>query len=218
MKIYVNGDSHSAGHDAGGPFHSYGFHLSRFLKTEFECQATPGCSNETIIKTTKEYLITNRPDILIIGWTTWEREEWEHNGKPVSVTSSGLDSVPAALQSRYKQWVIDSVNRNNQKQKELYWHDRIWQFHNELNFNNIPHLFFNCYSYFHHIFHWALPRYSWGDNYISPYDENFTYYHWLQRKGLKPSNPKYYHYGEDAHIIWAEFLLPKISSILTKNQ
>ena len=217
MKIYVNGDSHSAGYDAGGPTHSYGHHLSRFLKTKFECHARPGCSNDTILRTTKDYLNNNKPDIVIIGWTTWEREEWVHDNEYVYVTSSGLDSVPSALQSKYRQWVIDSGDRAIQKQKELHWHDTIWQFHNELLAQKIPHLFFNCYSYFHHVKHWSLPKYPWADNYINPYDENLTYYFWLQKKGLKPSNPKYYHYGEDAHIVWAEFLLPYVCRQLTNN-
>lgn len=215
MKIYVNGDSHSAGFDAGGPNHSYGFHLSRFLKTDFVCDAKPGCANETILRTTKQYLNTNRPDIVIIGWTTWEREEWIHENEHIYVTSSGLDRIPKDLQSKYMQWVIDSGTRDNQKQKELFWHDRIWQFHNELKLHQIPHLFFNCYNYFHHVKHWNIPKYDWDEHFINPYDENFTYYFWLQRKGLKPSNPKYYHYGADAHLIWAEFLLPYVSRQLT---
>lgn len=217
MKIYVNGDSHSAGYDAGGPNHSYGHHLSRFLKSEFVCQATPGCSNDTILRTTKQYLNNNRPDIVIIGWTTWEREEWIYNDKPVYVTSSGLDSVPKELQLKYRQWVIDNSKRETQKNKELHWHDQIWRFHNELVLHGIPHLFFNCYSYFHHVKHWGLPRYSWEDSYINPYEEDYTYYFWLERKGLKPANSKYYHYGPDAHIIWAEILLPYVSKQLTNN-
>ena len=151
MILYVNGDSHSAGHDAGGINASYGFHLSNFLKFQFRCDAVPGCSNETILRTSEQYLNNNKPDFVIIGWTTWEREEWMHNDQPVYVTSSGFDSVPKQLQTRYKHWVIESVKPEIQKQKELYWHETIYQFHCTLLDKKIPHLFFNCYSYFHRI-------------------------------------------------------------------
>jgi hypothetical protein len=215
MLIYVNGDSHSAGHDAGGINASYGFHLSTFLKTQFHCDATPGCANDTILRTTRNYLKTSRPDCVIIGWTSWDREEWTYNGNPVYVTSSGFDSVPKKLQTQYKQWVVESVKPEKQKEKELYWHHQIYQFHLELTKLGMPHLFFNCYSYFHYIKHWNLSQYDWSDNYINPYDENYTYYFWLERKGFQPVNPKFYHYGPDAHRVWAEFLLPPVSRLLT---
>ena len=215
MILYVNGDSHSAGHDAGGINASYGFHLSTFLKLQFRCDATAGCSNKTILRTTEQYLRNNKPDFVIIGWTTWEREEWTHNNQCVYVTSSGLDSVPEELQTRYKHWVIDSVKPEIQKQKELRWHKRIYDFHCQLLDKKLPHLFFNCYSYFHHVKYWNLPKYDWHDYYINPYEQNFTYYYWLENKGFKPSNPKFYHYGPDAHRAWAEFLLPPVSRLLT---
>ena len=215
MMLYVNGDSHSAGHDAGGIDASYGFHLSKFLKSGFHCDATPGCSNETILRTTKEFLNHTKPEFIIIGWSTWEREEWLYNGQPVYVTSSGLDSVPHELQPKYKEWVIESVKPEQQKIKELKWHDEIYKLHCELNSISIPHLFFNCYSYFHYIKHWNLPKHDWTDSFINPYDQNHTYYYWLERKGFQPSNPKYYHYGSDAHRAWAEFLLPHVSKQLT---
>ena len=63
MILYVNGDSHSEGHDAieRGPnlTASYGYKLAQKLGAEFVCDATAGCSNEHILKTTKKYLETN---------------------------------------------------------------------------------------------------------------------------------------------------------------
>ena len=42
MILYVNGDSHSAGHDAGGPAHSYGKHIADWLSANFVCDAIAG--------------------------------------------------------------------------------------------------------------------------------------------------------------------------------
>ena len=76
MKLYVNGDSHSAGHDAGGPAFSYGQHIADALDAEFVCEAVAACSNDSIISRTMKYLEHTTPDLLIIGWSTWERETW----------------------------------------------------------------------------------------------------------------------------------------------
>jgi hypothetical protein len=57
------------------------------------------------------------------------------------------------------------------------------------------------------------PRHDWLDCYVDPYDQWSTYYFWLERKGYTPVNPKFYHYGADAHVAWAEFLLPYIKKL-----
>jgi len=85
--------------------------------------------------------------------------------------------------------------------------------HQLLKNKNIPHLFFNCYSHFYYVTTHNKPRYDWGDYYVDPYDRWSTYYFWLKRKGYTPANPEFYHYGPDAHIAWAEFLLPYIKKL-----
>ena len=55
MILYVNGDSHSAGHDAGGPDFAYGRHLANALNSEYVCDAVSGCSNDSIIERTLKY-------------------------------------------------------------------------------------------------------------------------------------------------------------------
>lgn len=216
MKLYVNGDSHSAGYDAGGPDFSYGRHLADALGYEFVCDAVPACSNSSIIERTEDYLAQHTPDFVIIGWSTWDRETWiDTDGQSYHVTSSGLDSVPYHLRERYKNWVIESCNDDVRKQKESLNHDVIWSVHQKLKNRNIPHLFFNCYSQFFYTHAFNKPKYPWGDSYIDPYNQHMTYYFWLEQQGYKPSNPKFYHYGPDAHRAWADFLLPKVQKLLT---
>ena len=213
MILYVNGDSHSAGHDAGGPAYSYGKHIADWLGADFVCEAVPGCSNDTIIARTLSYLENNTPDYIIIGWSTWERETWCHDDISYNITASGTDSVPIELRDQYKQWVIDSTTPEFQHRKEEENHIKIWQLHQLLKSKNIPHLFFNCYSHFHYVTSHNKLRYDWEDNYVDPYDQNSTYYFWLEQHGYTPANPKFYHYGPDAHLAWAEFLLPHIKKL-----
>lgn len=213
MLLYVNGDSHSAGHDAGGPQFSYGRHLADALSMEFTCDAVPACSNDSIISRTMKYIDHTTPDLLIIGWSTWERETWWYYDQAYNITASGTDTVHPELRDKYKQWVIDSCSPEFQNRVEERNHVNIWCLHEVLADRKIPHLFFNCYSHFFYTVAHNKDRYNWGNNYVDAYDRNYTYYHWLERNGYKPSNPEFYHYGPDAHEAWAKFLLPYISKL-----
>ena len=217
MIFYVNGDSHSAGHDAGGPEFAYGRYVAEAVNAEYVCDAVAGCSNDSIIDRTLKYLESNTPDLIVIGWSTWERETWFWNNEPYNFTASGTDSVHPMLQKFYKEWVIDSGKLHVQRQKERDAHTKIYLLHKYLTAKNIKHLFFNCYSCFFYNVRYNEPKYYWGDlnrNYIDPYNSHMTYYKWLENKEFKPANPKFFHYGADAHEAWAEFLLPKIKSII----
>lgn len=214
MILYINGDSHSAGHDAGGPEFAYGKHVANALNYDYICDAEPGCSNRRILDKTNNYLKTNRPDFLIIGWSTWERDTWYHNGQAHNITASGEDVLPAELRDAYKQWVIDQFKPDVQQQQEFKAHNEIWELHQTLVDSKIPHLFFNCFHYFFYIERHNLTRFDWGNFYLDPYSQQSTYYHWLENNGYTPANPKFYHYGADAHLAWAEHLLPKIKSII----
>ena len=212
MILYVNGDSHSYGEDAGGLEYSYGKHLANKLNADFVCHARSGASNDRIIRTTREHLASNRPDIIVIGWSTWEREEWEYNGEKFDVNGSGLSPIPDALHQQYKEWVINEATDWWGKEKLAY--KTILNFHHELTQLEIPHLFFNCYSYFDIIGRTIPDKYDWGINYINPYGQTQTYYFWLENQGFKPSNPKFNHYGADAHVAWADFLYPHLTKLL----
>lgn len=234
MILYVNGDSHSAGAEAvnlhcfaeddsryiklGRQAHpdnlevSYGTLLAQKINAQLICAAESASSNTRIIRTTRDFLTQNTPDIVVIGWATWEREEWLHNNVYWQITGGGTDTVPQELQEKYKTWIIKTAN--SYASNELAQHESIWNFHVELEQQNIPHLFFNTYSYFGHVVLNDLPKYDWGPNYLEPYNENFTYYYWLKNQGIKTVKPESYHFGPDAHKKWAEFLLPRLTALL----
>ena len=218
MILYVNGDSHTAGAEAANShafanddpqykylgrlphpdnlFVSYGNVLAKNLSAELYCDAESASSNDLIIRTTRHYLKTNRPDLIVIGWSTWEREEWLYEGQYWQINAGGVgNDWPDAIKQQYKHWVTNIDHK--QKQREAQ--EKIWTLHQELA--GIPHLFFNSYSALE-----STEHLEWGHNYLHPYDGNCTYYHWLLDQGFETVNPKSYHFGTDAHLSWANHL------------
>lgn len=229
MKIYLNGDSHTAGAELlkdycfakddpqylhmGELAHprclelSYGAKLSRTLNAGYNCDAISASSNARILRTTKRFISEKRPEtIIIIGWSTWEREEWFYNDWHYQVTASGTDSVPDKLVDKYKQWVNEQT-REELIKKQKYWHEQIYLLHKELLERDIKHVFFNSYSHFD-----SVDPVDWNDCYIDPYTQAGTFWHWCSAQGFTTVNNGY-HYGEDAHTAWAQHLLPRLTTV-----
>lgn len=230
MMLYVNGDSHTAGAEAvnshafaeddpelyylGRLPHpanievTWGKLLSLALNSGFHCGAESASSNARIIRTTRAWLHERQnttDDILVvIQWSTWEREEWEYNGITYQVNGSGIDCVPPEAQERYRNYILGLEWR--QKTKEA--HNDIWAFHQELTNQNIPHIFFNGNNDFSSI----IDQKDWGLNYIGPYDPSQTYHAQLQRAGIETVSPTSYHYGRNGHAWWFKHLLDYLMS------
>ena len=116
--------------------------------------------------------------------------------------------MPKNVQEAYRQWVVSA----DPNKKAQYWHDTIYQLHQELDQSNIPHLFFNTLHDFNHDF---IQKLDWNNSYIAPYESNMTYWGWLSGQGYKSND--WYHYKADAHEAWANHLTKIIKdSIITK--
>lgn len=230
MMLYVNGDSHTAGAEAvnvhafaeddpalfylGRAPHpenlavSWGKVLSLALRSGFRCDAESASSNTRIVRTTREWLAgngANHPDqLVVIQWSTWEREEWLYNGVYYQVGASGTDSVPAEAAERYRNYIVGT----DWKQKTHEAHNEIWQFHNELKDQNIRHIFFNGNNDFSSI----KDQKDWGLNYIDPYDPTQTYTAIIQSTGIETVMPNSWHFGRDGHSSFARFILNYIIS------
>jgi hypothetical protein len=230
MILYVNGDSHTAAAEAVNPhafaeddsalFYlgraphpenlavSWGKVLSLTLRSGFRCDAESASSNARIIRTTREWLSNGgaeHPDqLIIIQWSTWEREEWLHNGIYYQVGASGIDDVPQELQEKYKHFIIGTDWKNKTEQA----HQEIWQFHQELIKKNIRHIFFNGNNDFGAI----TDQKDWGVNYISPYDPTQTYDAVIRSTGIETVMPNSWHFGRDGHSSFARFILNYIIS------
>ncbi len=234
MILYVNGDSHSAGAEAVNSYcfanddvkykklgripHpdnlsvSFGYLISKKLGYDFHIDAESGSSNDRIIRTSHDYLKSQRPDLIIIGWATWERQEMRIDNKfwQFSAGMKDLEFWPKNVIDAYKNWVVTADGTSSVAR----WHETIYNFHLELESEKIPHLFFNTLHAFNHSF---IKPYDWNDCYISPYDPSHTFYHYLKSNGFNTVNPHSYHFGSDAHQFWANYLTKIINErIITK--
>jgi hypothetical protein len=197
--IYVNGDSHSIGLGVD-PGKSFAGLVAQHFNLELVNHAKVGASNQRIIRTTREFLAQNKPTLVLIGWSTWEREEWQYQGQYYNVNSSGHSGLPEELKTRYKQWVaeqtVDTVDIKSQ-----HWHQKIYQLHQELEDQNISHLFFNCmYNFFK-----IKEPLNWGNNYLGPYNNDSSYYWYLRNQEY--DTDKWYHFDKDGHQAWADNLI-----------
>jgi hypothetical protein len=229
MILYINGDSHTAAAEAVNPYAfaeddptlthlgrvahpanlavSWGRLLSLTLKAGFHCSAESASSNTRILRTTRDWLhqqVTYDDMLVIIQWSTWEREEWLYDGVYYQVGASGTDGVPAEAAERYRHYIV-SVDW---KQKTQEAHDEIWKFHQELNDQGVRHIFFNGNNDFGRI----ADRQDWGANYIGPYDSKLTYDAIIRAGGIDTVAPNSWHFGRDGHSYFHRFLLNYIMS------
>jgi hypothetical protein len=225
MILYVNGDSHTAAAEAVNPHAfaeddgslgylgrlphpdnlavSWGTQLSQTLKYGLQCDAESASSNARILRVTREWLETSgwsRDKLLVvIQWSTWEREEWLHNGTYYQVGASGLDHVPPELQEKYRNYVIGT----DWKHKTQQAHEEIWRFHLQLKSQQIRHVFFNGNNDFSQV----SQQKNWGNNYIGPYDPKLTYNSIIRAQGIDTVAPNSWHFGKDGHDAWHRYLL-----------
>ena len=85
MLIYYNGDSNTIGSELelGQCWTDF---VSKHYCAESINDAEGGCSNDHIFRSTYTYLnkckLNNKfPDLIIIGWTEWWRQEWRRQGR-----------------------------------------------------------------------------------------------------------------------------------------
>ncbi len=231
MILYVNGDSHTAAAEAMNPHAfaeddsnlqylgrlphpdnlavSWGRMLAGNIKAVLHCDAESAASNDRILRTTRAWLENNKKEwyrtLVIIQWSTWEREEWFHDDTYYQVNASGLDQVPLALQEKYRNYILGI----DWQEKTAQAHEKIWQLHLELEQHKIPHLFFNGNNHFGDIE--ETQRKTWGNNYLGPYDPGQTYDAVLKNNGHETVAPGSYHYGRNAHRYWASYLVQQLA-------
>jgi hypothetical protein len=224
--LYVNGDSHTAAAEAVNQHAfaeddpnlgylkrlphpenlavSWGKQLSIALRAGFQCGAESAASNARIIRTTREWLKSNpsQENLVIIQWSTWEREEWLIDGMWYQVNGSGIDIVPQAYQEKYRQYIIGL----DWEQKTQEAHQQIWQLHKDLEAMGIKHIFFNGNNSFERI----RNRFDWGTSYIGPYDPAQTFDSIIKSGGIDTVSPNSWHFGKDGHSFFNRFMLQYI--------
>lgn len=200
MILYVNGDSNSTGVELQDTQLSWPCKLAKKLNLELVNQAQGGASNDRILRITNEFNQKIKNNFfVIIGWTSWEREEWSVNLRYYNVNASGHSALPDELQLKYKRWVTQQ-NDDERCRKSCLTHKRIYQLHNYYKLQKIPHLFFNALM----SFSFDTPQLNWGNNFLNPYNNDYSYYWYLKNHGFVPTAQ--YHHLEDAQQAWADLL------------
>ena len=208
MILYVNGDSHSLG---AMKDKSIGQSFVDVIADKFNLpiinHAEHASSASRIIRTTREFFSKNDPkDIMVlIGWGTWEREEWEYNGKYYNIMQHWYKHLPDELLEKYNAW-ITSLTPDSIDEKSRSVHKEIYALHQFLMKRNIPHLFFNCMYNFFGIKESEMV--DWNNCYIGPYTNDLSYYWYLTNKHFESDH--WYHFGADGHQTWADFLISYI--------
>ena len=202
--IYINGDSHSAGAELvdgccfaaddrryiawGSRAHpeaiplTFGYKIAQALNQPFFMDAESASSNDRILRTTRQFVeqTQNKSKLFcVIGWTTWDREEWEYQDGHIQITASGIDSVPESMQGEYKECVINQTREELRRKRKL-WTKQIMEFSQELVEQDIKHIFFHTYDYIDY----------------------------LKKQGYQTINDGE-HFGIDAHTAWFKHLLPQ---------
>lgn len=230
MILYVNGDSHAAGAQAvndyafanddftkvalGRKAHpdnlavSWGANLSKMLALALVCDAEAGCSNERILRTTYDYInkINQKQHTFVaIGWTNWTRTEWfdEDLNEMIQINASFDNTATPNLKRKFKQYVA----RLDFKQKQIEWHDKIWQLHLDLNERNISHLFFNANDDLKDVPNSI--RKDWNNCYLNPYSPD-NYINLCTSAGY--IHNEWYHFKQDAHLFWAQHLFNHLTA------
>jgi hypothetical protein len=229
MILYVNGDSHTAAAEAVNPhafamddgnlFYmgraphpenlavSWGRRLGDAMRASFHCGAESASSNTRILRTTRDWLAGTRnlgEVLMVIQWSTWEREEWLIDGTYYQVGASGMDDVPEEHKQRYKEYVVGV----DWKEKTKQAHEEIWQLHLYLEGIDVNHIFFNGNNDFGAI----TDRKDWGSSYIGPYDAASTFDAQIRAAGIQTVSPDSWHYGKDGHSFWNRCMLQYINT------
>lgn len=224
MIVYANGCSHTAAAEAVVPdcfavdngrhgidrrphpvnlAASWCTHVATALQADLVCEAESGGSNARTLRTTRDWIAQNhnqlQDTLLIIQWTTWERQEWLHQGRWYQVNASGRDWIPQSLKKRYSEYIA-SIDWHTATQQA---HQDIWQFKLELDAKNIQYLFFSGHSTFSDI----SDQKNWGHTYMHPYLREGSYHNWLINNGGTYANPKSYHFDAKSHRLWANYVL-----------
>jgi hypothetical protein len=226
MILYANGCSHTAAAEAVVPncfakddgragidrrphpanlAASWCTQLAEQLGADLVCDAESGSSNDRILRTTQRWLNSQTDlsnTVVVIQWTTWEREEWLHNGTWYQVNASGTDWVPTDLHLRYKEYVAN----HDYWAKTQEWYKKIWDLHVELLDKKVTHLFYNGWSTFSDI----PNKQDFGKNYIGPYDRKLSYNSVLVNNGFEWVSPNSYHFDAKGHCFWANYVLQYI--------
>lgn len=224
MKIFVNGDSHTSGSELYfAKQDTYPYKLAELFNAEIiDNPALGGASNDRIIRTTEEYLRkceeTNEyPDLIVIGWSEPNRSDWFVNGKYESLNSEDFTPIQASKlnEPRANYFSKDWRHHSIEYVMTQYYHEKIFNLHQHLDYLKIPHLFFNAVNSFNTLIEWHEPfagelhnykffKHDWNNAFWKPYEIVGSFLEWGKHQQYEVT--PYHHLKEPAHAAFAQVL------------
>jgi hypothetical protein len=234
MKIYFNGDSHTAGSELRNPEdNAYANIIAKKLNATIVANpAVGGAGNDRILRLTNQYLddcerTQEFPDLVIIGWSETQRFDWFHNGQYRTYGSweDGL-SVELGYETDHKRAKFHELHLTNYLSLigiMRHQHNQFYDLHLRLNHLKIPHLFFNAVHSFHELsdnhiykkmlnaasyeeeFKQILPEFDWNDSFWLPYSTIGSFLSWGKENKFHVT--PHLHLEAKAHHSFAELLI-----------
>lgn len=230
VKVFVNGDSHTAQVYGEGPGRTATKILADRYGCDYENIALAGGSNQRIIRTTQERLKDLDPaeTLIIIGWSSFERTEWYYRDHWHQICGDAAYRVDPDLADLWKQhidsWWVDDNHEAWRRQEEQ--HVAIWTFHRLLSDLGYAHVFYQgCKTFFFdgcpqqdQPFTLPWPDGVWAhDPYVKLQEDNTriieSFSHYVENRGCQHVDDRA-HYGQDAHDLWAEYLDDRVSTVI----
>jgi hypothetical protein len=219
MKIFFNGDSHTQGSELYfARQDAYPYKLAKLFDAEIVGNpALGGASNDRIIRTTEEFLRNNEhPDLIVIGWSEPNRSDWFVNGKYESMYSEDFPPTQShKVNDARAKYFISQAWRHHSIEYVMtqYYHEKIFNLHQQLEYLKIPHLFFNAVNSFNSLIEWHKPfardqyeffKHEWNEVFWNPYEEVGSFLEWGKHNGYEVT--PYHHLKEPAHEDFAKVL------------
>lgn len=215
-KIFICGDSNidsaSTEHNKIANPKNFASIAMNYFNLDFECHAKYGASNDRIIRKTNNWISQQNSDdslTVLIGWSTWEREEWSYNKKFVNVDNFSLNDIPLELTSRYNEWLRIASSAEYMDVMAKKWEQKIYNYINELYSKNIKFLMWNSYI----PLEFSTSPIINSKYYIDPYNSDATMFWYLKRvKQYNTILDDPYHFDDNGHKLWADFLIKYIET------
>lgn len=224
-KLWVNGDSHTAGsyspNTVSDPFAKQ---IAQRLDLEYVNLALPGGSNQRIIRTTVDALSELDPaeTVLLIGWSSWERTEWYWNNAWHAICGDPGYELPEFAHARWQQHAehyrnqfTDKISDHDMWTKSKEQEHAIWVFHRLLHNLGYKFLFFlGCSNTFRwESTHDSTSKLPWlQDTWAHDPYQPTGFSEFCEARGHKKDD--LWHFGQDAHTEWADYLVGMIESKL----
>lgn len=180
--------------------------VAKQLGHNFRCWAKGGASNHWMLDHVN-YLLDNidefKDPIVMVGWSQWERSEWEWNGSSLSLSIDPYYEIPDELQEKYQKW-RDGITPDVVGVQRQIWHDIVYQVHLKLQNLKIPHIFWSTYDNF--VGDSIQNKKDWNNCFFKPYEPNGCMKEWFKLQNIPsiPGDP--WHWSVDGHEAWGKNL------------